>query len=92
MRMVVIHSVESLLIGVPLKTRSGPTAIIEVVQRATSHPDARTGYLRFVRSMAALVDVGSSRFDYACRIETNALLFPSRKLPIHNVDVSVARS
>ena len=56
MRMVVIHSVESLLIGVPLKTRSGPTAIIEVVQRATSHPDARTGYLRFVRSMAAVVE------------------------------------
>ncbi len=56
MRMVVIQSVESLLIGVPLKTRSGTTAVIEVVQRATSHPDVRTGYLRFVRSMAALVE------------------------------------
>lgn len=56
MRMVVIHSVESLLIGVPLKTRCGTTAVIEVVQRATFHPDARTGYLRFVRSMAALVE------------------------------------
>ncbi len=56
MRMVVIHSVESLLIGVPLKTRSGTTAVIEVVERATFHPDARTGYLRFVRSMAAVVE------------------------------------
>ena len=56
MRMTVIHSVESLLIGVPLKTRIGTSGVIEVVQRATIHPDARAGNLRFVSSMAALVE------------------------------------
>ena len=56
MRIEVIQSVERLLIGVPLRTRNGVTGVIEVVQRATHNSDARTGYLRFILSMVAVVE------------------------------------
>jgi hypothetical protein len=47
---------ERLRIGVPLKNRQGLVGVIEVSQRPNLNRDARTGYIRFVRSIASVIE------------------------------------